>query len=90
MPRARFNNNIINTAVPVSHVYLRDNEKDYLGKCFTGEVKNVRLTVGNQYGQTRNLQCEIAAGVEFLPNKEVLLLEDQSEQSSDTGLMNYH
>ncbi|KAJ5454044.1 uncharacterized protein N7458_005000 [Penicillium daleae] len=81
MPRTRFNNNIISTEVPVSHVYLEGDETDYLGKCFTGEVKNVRLTVENQYGQTWDLLCEIAEDMNFLPNEEVVLLEDQSEQS---------
>lgn len=81
MPRTRFNNNLISTAVPVSHVYLGNDETDYLGKCFTGEVKNVRLTVENQYGQAWDLLCEIAENVHFLPNEEVVLSEDQSEQS---------
>jgi hypothetical protein len=81
MPRTKFSNNIISTAVPVSHVYLGDDETDYLGKCFTGEVKNVRLTVENQHGQVFDLLCEIAADVHFLPNEEVVLSEDQSEQA---------
>lgn len=81
MPRAIFNNSIISTVVPVSHVYLGDNDTDFLRKSFTGMVKDVRLTIENQYGQTWDLQYEIAEDVDFLPNREVMLLEDYSEYS---------
>jgi hypothetical protein len=89
MPRSRFNNNIISTAVPISHFYLGDDETDYLGKLFTGEVESVRLTFVDQYGRTRDLQCEIAEDVDFRPHG-VVLLEHQSKQSYHTELMNYH
>jgi len=90
MPRSRFNNNIISTAVPISHIYLGDDETDYLGKCFTGEVENVRLTYEDQYGRTRDLQCQIAEDVDFLPNEGVVLLENQSKQFYNMELINHH
>jgi len=79
MPRAIFNNNIISTVLLVSRVYLGDNKTDFLRRSFTGKVNDVRLTVENQDGQTWDLQYEIAEDVDFLPNREVMLLEDHSE-----------
>lgn len=89
MPTSRFHNNLISTAVPIGHVYLGDDETNYLGKCFTGEVENVRLTFEDQYGRTRHLQCQIAEDVDFLPNKSVVLLENQSEQFYGSDFMNH-
>jgi len=88
MPISRFNNNIISTAVPISHIYLGDDETDYLWKCFTGEVKHVRLTFEDRYDGTRDLQYEIAEDVNFLTNEGVVLLEDQSKQFYSTELIN--
>lgn len=79
MPRANFNNNIITTMVPISHLYIGDDETNCLEKCFTGEVETVRLTFEDQYGRARHLKCKIAEDVDFLPDKNVVLLEDQSE-----------
>lgn len=90
MPRSRFNNNVISTVMPISHFYLGDDETDYLGKCFTGEVESVRLTFEDQYGRTRDLQCEIAEDVDFLPNEGVVLFEHPSERFYHTKLMNYY
>jgi len=90
MPRSRFNNNIISTAVPISHIYLGDDETDYLWKFFTGEVKHVRLAFEDQNGRTRDLQYKIAEDVDFLSNEGVVLLEDQREQFYNTGLMNHN
>lgn len=90
MPRSSFNNNVISTAAPISHIYLGDDEKDYLGKCFTGEVQRVRLAFEDQYGRIRELQYEIAEDVDFLTNEGVVLLEDQSEQIYDRELMSRH
>lgn len=79
MPRSRFNNYIITTVVPISHLYLGDDETNHFEKCFTGEVETVGLTFEGQYGRTRHLKCEIAEDVAFLANESVVLLEDQNE-----------
>jgi hypothetical protein len=89
MPRSKFNNNIITTVVPISHLYLGNDETNYLEKCFTGEVETVQLAFEDQCGRTRHLKCEIAEDVDFLPNENVVLLEDQSKQFHNSELMDY-